>query len=242
MSREPIPTRHLGAAAAIVTASLVLLVGLPAHAGTILKRDGFAGVSGARVILMPSHVEEFEITAGGPQARADWSATAVQILQEALAAELTARGVTIAVYREPDDLEKRAAHQQIIKVHNLVAQTIQRYRFTYQELPSKRGRFDWGLGAAVTPLRADDDAAAYALFVDFVEGHSSGGRAALNVIGAVLGGRVVYGRQTGVASLVDLATGDVVWFSLRVVNATGDLRTPGGARDAVKDLLEALTR
>jgi hypothetical protein len=134
-------------------------------------------------------------------------------------------------------------HQQIIKVHTLVAQTIQRYRLTPgQELPSKRGRFDWGLGDAVGPLRGEPDAAEYALFVEFIEGHSSGGRAALNVVGAVLGGRIIYGRQTGVASLVNLATGDVVWFSRRVVDGSGDLRTVEGARAAVKELLEALIR
>ncbi len=228
----------------IVAATVVAIVGpSAAQAGTILKRDGFAGIARGQVILMPSPVQEFEITAGGPQPRADWSAAAVEILQKALVAELSARGLTTAVYHDPEDPEERATHQQIIKVHNIVTQTIQQYRFTpNQELPSKRGRLDWGLGAAVTPLRADDDLATHALFVEFVEGHSSGGRVALNVIGAVLGGSVVYGRQTGVASLVDLSTGDVMWFSRRVADAGGDLRTPEGARNAVRDLLEGLTQ
>ncbi len=141
MSTEPIPTLRTGLATAIMSATVVLTLGLSAQAGTVLKRDGFAGISGARVLLMPSQVQEFEITAGGPQPRADWSASAVQALQEALAAELRARGLTIAAYREPDDPEERAAHQQIIKVHGLVAQTIQQYRLTpNQKLPSKRGR------------------------------------------------------------------------------------------------------
>ncbi len=44
------------------------------------------------------------------------------------------------------------------------------------------------------------------------------------------------GMQVGFASLVDLQTGDVVWFN-RLVNQAGDLRTVEPARKAVDELL-----
>ncbi len=44
------------------------------------------------------------------------------------------------------------------------------------------------------------------------------------------------GQQVGFASLVDLETGDIVWFN-RLVSGVGDLRTAEPARAAVDDLL-----
>jgi hypothetical protein len=40
----------------------------------------------------------------------------------------------------------------------------------------------------------------------------------------------------GFASLVDLKTGDIVWFN-RLVRAQGDLRTPAAAAETVKALV-----
>jgi hypothetical protein len=44
------------------------------------------------------------------------------------------------------------------------------------------------------------------------------------------------GQQLGVATLVDLRTGQVVWFNL-LAKQSGDLREPGGADAAVAQLL-----
>jgi hypothetical protein len=43
--------------------------------------------------------------------------------------------------------------------------------------------------------------------------------------------------QQGFASLVDLETGDVVWFN-HLFSTVGDLREPEPARDAIDTLLE----
>jgi hypothetical protein len=43
--------------------------------------------------------------------------------------------------------------------------------------------------------------------------------------------------QQGFASLVDLETGDIVWFN-RLFSTTGDLREAGAARESVERLLE----
>jgi len=130
---------------------------------------------------------------------------------------------------------------QVTKVHTLVAQTIVRHEYGGDKLrlPSKAGRFDWSVGPGAEVIRQDNAEADYALFVEFIEGHSSGGRVAVNVAAAVLGGPIITGAQTGVASLVDLRTGDVVWFH-RNRETDGDLRTPGGARKAVGRLLKEL--
>ena len=60
----------------------------------------------------------------------------------------------------------------------------------------------------------------------------------MRVIGFVLlGGDIGGGMQIGVASLVDLRTGQVVWHNL-LVDQTGDLRTPTGASETAGDLLK----
>jgi hypothetical protein len=55
----------------------------------------------------------------------------------------------------------------------------------------------------------------------------------------LLGGDIGGGMQVGVASLVDLRTGQVVWHNL-LVDQTGDLRNPAGARETADDLLKGV--
>jgi hypothetical protein len=45
--------------------------------------------------------------------------------------------------------------------------------------------------------------------------------------------------QVGLASLVDLRTGLVVWHNL-LLDQTGDLRDPAGARETADDLLKGI--
>jgi hypothetical protein len=47
------------------------------------------------------------------------------------------------------------------------------------------------------------------------------------------------GQQVGVATLVDLRTGQVVWFNL-MSNQSGDLRDAEGAAETVEDMLSGL--
>jgi hypothetical protein len=44
------------------------------------------------------------------------------------------------------------------------------------------------------------------------------------------------GSQVGFASVVDLKTGDIVWFN-RLIRPQGDLRTPAAAAETVKALV-----
>ena len=59
---------------------------------------------------------------------------------------------------------------------------------------------------------------------------------AVIVVGGLLGAYVPGGSQVGFASVVDLSTGDIVWFN-RLVRNTGDLRTPDNAAETVRTLV-----
>ena len=62
---------------------------------------------------------------------------------------------------------------------------------------------------------------------------------ALIMVGALLGVGVQGGSQVGFASLVDLNSGNVVWFN-RLARAEGDLRKPAKAQDAIDHLLDEI--
>ena len=62
----------------------------------------------------------------------------------------------------------------------------------------------------------------------------------MRVVGfLLLGGDIGGGYQIGLASLVDLRTGQVVWHNL-LVDQAGDLRDEGGARQTAEDMLKGL--
>jgi hypothetical protein len=64
----------------------------------------------------------------------------------------------------------------------------------------------------------------------------------MRIIGfLLLGGDVGGGVQIGLASLVDLRTGQVVWHNL-LMDQTGDLRDPKGAHETAGDLLKGIRR
>ena len=230
--------RHLGVILAVAVTVLAAGVG---HADPRRSPAPFK-LGDARIVLFAPSVAVYELGAGGQMAlKQDWTDAAHGHVLNAIEAALGAGKATVVPYQPPEVAERRAAHMQVTKVHTLVAQTIVRHEYGGDKLrlPSKAGRFDWSVGPGAEVIRQDNAEADYALFVEFIEGHSSGGRVAVNVAAAVLGGPIITGAQTGVASLVDLRTGDVVWFH-RNRETDGDLRTPGGARKAVGRLLKEL--
>ena len=70
------------------------------------------------------------------------------------------------------------------------------------------------------------------------DSYTSGGQAALRVIGLLLlGGDIGGGQQVGVTTLVDLRTGQVVWFNF-LAKQTGDLRDEKGATATAQSMLK----
>jgi hypothetical protein len=228
-------------APSLVVAAFVAILTLAVPvAADPLRATTSVNLTGARIVMVAPSVEVYEIGAGGQSAlKADWTEAARGHVRAALEAELVARKTTVVTYRPPEAGDRQAEHLQIFKVHALVAQTVMRHAYGGDDarLPSKEGRFEWSLGPRARVLAEDHVDAGYALFVTFVEGHSSGGRVAMNVAAVVLGGSIVTGRQTGIASLVNLETGDVVWFNLNR-ESDGDLRTAEDATKAVRRLLK----
>ncbi len=196
----------------------------------------------ARVLVMSPDIEIYELTAGGMlEPRADSTDAAKRQVSTALAANLGRRNVKLVEYRQPiDNPSKTHAVEQLVKLHDVVGAVISSQLTVPAnlKLPTKKERLDWGLGPEVRVLREDHDAD-YGLFIFFRDAYSSPGRIAVIVVGILVGIPVAQGQQVGRASLVDLRTGEIIWFNL-LTDLSGDLRTPEAASNAVTKLLDTL--
>lgn len=202
-------------------------------------------IQGSVVVVEPD-IELTEVTAGGMQEpRREWSEAARRLFPEAMGRVL-AQGET---QRKPDfevrdDLPPESRLGQVVRLNEAVAMSIAVYTRRGSYLATKDRRLDWTLGEGVKELR-DATGADYALFTYIRDSYASEGRKAMRVLGFLAGaamGQVVDiggGQQLGVATLVDLRTGQVVWFNL-MANQTGDLRDGEGADKTAQQMLTGL--
>ncbi len=243
--------RHMGCRArksAGHSVRIVAAVGLLLFAAACTQTKTFVSgseipeISGtARVLLMPSDVEVSELTAAGLlEPNAAWPASAKTNVETALNSLMRMRSAQLVHYRgAAGDDTIDDSHLQAFKLHEAIGATILIHKYVpVMALPTKKDKFDWSMGEAATVLRRSFDAD-YALFIYFRDSFSSSGRTALIFLGALVGVGVHGGRQTGFASLVDLRSGDVIWFS-RLFTGTGDLRKPDSAYSATESLLTDL--
>lgn len=194
---------------------------------------------GAGVVLIEPDVELYSLLPSGlTEARADWTAQARRHINDELQRRLGASGATQLTLPELNDPQAQTARRQIELLYQALANSILNAELAPELLPTKRDRFDWTLGPGVAALQAPDQAR-YALFVLVRDSYASAGRKALMVLGPLLGVGASGGTQIGVASLVDLRDGRVVWFNLLVAQR-GDLREADRAREAVDSLLTGL--
>ncbi|MBE2210024.1 MAG: hypothetical protein IAE66_00345 [Xanthomonadaceae bacterium] len=194
---------------------------------------------GGSVVMITPDIELSEVGAGGvAEPRKAWTETARQLYPEAARQRLTAQGVRLQPdFVIPPDMPPERRVRQLELLNQAVSISILQYGGSNSRLRNKHGKFDWSLGPGMIELQRITGAD-YALFTYLRDSYSSGGRVAMRVLGAVLlGGDIGGGTQVGLASLVDLRTGQVVWHNL-LVDQTGDLRTPAGASETAGDLLK----
>ncbi len=212
--------------------------------GTLVKVDG-------SIVVIEPDIELYLVTAGGLQEpRKEWSDTARTLYPAEVRAQLGRKNVDLkADYDIPDALDPASQLGQILRLNQAVAMSITQYSAPGNALATKkdargRPRMDWSLGPGVIALR-EQTGADYALFTYVRDSYASGGRTALRVfgllMGAALGGALDIGGgvQVGVATLVDLRTGQVVWYNL-LANQSGDLRDQKGANRTVQLMLQKL--
>lgn len=204
-------------------------------AGSKFLAPGFTGLApSARVLLMPVDVELFSLSAGGvAEPKADWTAAArthmkAAVLQRREALRLDAVEISET---EADDFAEQ------VGLHAAVANSIALHHGLggVWSLPTKDGQLLWSFGDAMAPLAAKTGAR-YALFMWMRDSYASAERKAVMFGMALLGVGLTGGVQIGYASLVDLHSGEVVWFN-HLARGYGDLREAGPAAESIGALL-----
>jgi PBP1b-binding outer membrane lipoprotein LpoB len=191
--------------------------------------------SNAKLVLVNPEVSLGLLNAAGmTEPREDWSKDAVQNLTEQMSAALQAKGHTADSFDPTTDTTKRL--DQILKLNYAVGQSIQIYSYGLVTLPSKP-TFDWTVGEGVNELR-NKTGADYALFVNARGNYASGGRVGTMVVMSIVGVSVPLGSQTVQMSLVDLKTGQIVWYNMALAGPSDDMRNDQGAKALVTTLLK----
>jgi hypothetical protein len=203
-----------------------------------------------KLVVMRPDVAVSRLTARGRrEPRADWSGTARDHIEESLRNFAQARaGDTLLVATPQDAGLDEAALLELERLHSAVGASILQFKFTpFGGLPTKRHSFDWTLGELATGYGAKSGYD-FALFVYARDSFGTATRTTLEVVSyfgcifnavACLVTPVGGGEQVAFASLVDLRTGDVVWFNA-LHSSVGDIRTPDGADKMMEKLLDPL--
>ena len=234
---EP-PSRCARALVLPLAAVIILTFAAPDTAGAQSRNlaEGFSVLpKNAKVVIMPTDIELFSISAGGiPEPKADWTEAASRHFKTALIEKKKSLGATAVELSDKDADEV----VEINSLHAAIARSVSLHHFgpSYFNLPTKAGKLDWSLGETVRVIK-DKTGAHYALFSWMRDSYASGERVATMIVLALFGVGVPGGSQIGYASLVDLNTGQIVWFN-RLLRAGGDLREAGKAAETLNTLLE----
>ena len=191
-----------------------------------------------RIVLVQPDVQLSALDAGGIlEPRADWTQSAQGFIDKGIRDHFDKSGAEVVNADSPT-----ARDVQLAKLHGVVGQAILTHLYnTPLRLPNKGKALDWTLGPGTNEMR-EHYGADYALFVFVRDSYSTAARRAEQVVGvlaaAALGVGVIPqgGVQIGFASLVDLRTGNIVWFN-RLLNQSGDLRTDAPAKRTVDELI-----
>ncbi|WP_205481633.1 hypothetical protein [Sphingomonas arenae] len=205
-----------------------------------------------KLLVLRPDVSVGSVTTGGVvEPRADWTEQARSNLVKALRDQQAARGGKTLVLEKRDGLPGVPAEQvaEIERLNAAVSQSIALHKYLGYDLPTKRRRdLEWTLGQEAVRFgqRTGYD---YAMFLYAEDSFASGGRVALQVLGIAgcfvgfCAPNVGGGGQLAYASLVDLRTGEVVWFNVLQAGTQiagikmGDIRSPEGAAQMVERLL-----
>jgi hypothetical protein len=189
----------------------------------------------SKLVVVPVDIELFSISGGGvSEPKADWTNTAQLYFNKALLS-LPALKTSNVTYLKDSDLDELA---EVNSLHGAVASSIFIHHMLgggVNKLPTKDGKLLWSMGDAVSGLRAKTGAD-YALFTWVRDTYASAERKAAIVMMAILGVGIAGGTQVGYASLVDLKTGQVMWFN-NLLRGSGDLREEKPATETVQLLL-----
>lgn len=225
---------------ALLASALICTAAFASAADSKNLAPGFAKLPpAAKLVLMPVDVELYSLSAGGvAEPKADWTANA----QKHMKAELVQRTQTLGLTTQVMDDLAADEFAEPMALHAAVARSIALHHSTggAWSLPTKGGKLDWSFDEALRDLKAKSGAD-YGLFIWVRDSYASAERKLAMVGLALLGVGITGGVQVGYASLVDLHSGQVLWFN-QLARASGDLREPKEAAESIDVLLSGFPK
>jgi hypothetical protein len=187
------------------------------------------------ILLLPIDILLKEMSVGGViEPKAQWTLKGGGNLKDALKDYFNKKNIDLIQYKNKKDAPE--GQTQLLKLLTVVGRSIQQhYYFPPNTLPTKK-IFKWSVGKEAKSIK-DEFKADYALFIYMRDIFTSAGRVALATIMAILGVAIPTGYQEGLTYLVNLETGEVVWFNFLQSAGFGDVRELSGAKTSVESLL-----
>lgn len=228
-----------------------VMLASPIHAGTkSVTASGYALPTDkpVTIVLMRPDTDVGQLAAGGlPQPNADWTKAARSNLTAALKQAVTARGIGLRTpemrlgYGSASETAQMMADYTAL--HQAVATAILEHKYYGSKLPTKKDRFDWTLGPGAQEI-GDLSGSNYALFLYTRDNFASASRKTMQVagmLGCIVGFCMIVpgGTHVAYASLVELSSGNIVWFNV-LHGSKGDVREKDGARAMVDAIMASM--
>lgn len=228
-----------------VALALTLAACKSTHVRTTTDFKQRVDLAGKTIVMAEPSIQLYEMQASGMlEPKADWTRQARQHFVAAVDGFLTRRGARLAPTLRPA-AELPADHRlrQLLALNWAVMGTIYTHSYLHVPLPTRgtarRKPLSWTLGPGVREI-AERTGADYMLTLQITDSYSSKGRVAMMLLGVALQVALLTGgQQGGIATLVDLKTGDVVWFNV-MTDQMGDMRDAEGAAATARRLLKGL--
>jgi len=207
-----------------------------ATSGAVKQIDKLDSVdASATFLVMTPDIKYYLLTASGvPELEPQWTDSARIHFAQAL--QNFADEKQFEIEYLPDQANLTDLEISYQKLYSAVGSTVLSHHYGPVKLPTKKGVFDWTLGPGVAEIGRKYDAD-YALFTYYREYQASGGRLALSFFAALMGVGLATGGEIGFASLIDLRSGEIVWFN-KMTSGGGELRDPANAEKTVANLFK----
>lgn len=217
----------------------VLLACASPHATAEVKADTnfrFPADKPVKIIVFRPDVKVGSMGVGTvEEPNADWTAAARTKLVAQIDAHQKGGGNEV-IFLADQDGEKAQLVADYQALFRTVAAAITQHKMAPGAgLPTKKNKFDWTLGPGATKL-GEIGGGDYALFVSTHDAYGTAGRKVMQLLFAgMFGGYMPAGIHASYAALVDLKTGNIVWFNVDP-SSGGDVRTDEGATKRVGQL------
>lgn len=243
-------TNFMKRAALAFVGACAMLATQPALANA-LTRDGFAFPSdgNVKIVVFRPDVHVGSLRVGGlDEPNADWTQAARGNIQHAMESAAEARNADMKFLGDYDGEQSK-----LIDDYRGLFEAVAGAVFVHAALPGnnlptklvqdpnpqarKHYKLDWTLGEGAARLR-EVTHGDYAMFVFTKDAYGDAGRKVAQLLMAGLfGAYIPAGVHVGYAGLVDLRTGDLVWFNTNF-QMGGDPREADGATKRVAELLK----